>query len=188
MTILAIKETADLAPWADAVYGCDAPWWIYRKGLPEFKGLKLAYHKDALERFPDLHRVEIPDIYTAKLKFEKTGSVGAGGEGHPGGGGGHSGFQAINLALQFGAKRVLLVGFDLNETEQVNGGFHYYGRNNWTRANNPTAEKLSRWAKTIDGLRGQIAGLGVEILNASQSSRIKAFRKVTIEQALQAWT
>ena len=38
-----------------------------------------------------------------RMLFGETGTVGWGG---------NSGFQAINLALQFGAARLLLVGFD----------------------------------------------------------------------------
>jgi hypothetical protein len=49
------------------------------------------------------------------------------------GSGGNSGFQALNLALQFGARRVILVGFDLN----LAGGVHWHGRT--PRLNNPTA-------------------------------------------------
>ena len=43
----------------------------------------------------------------------------------PIGGGGNSGFQALNLALQWGARKIILVGFDLTDEN----GLHWYGRN-----------------------------------------------------------
>lgn len=183
LPVLAIKETIGIAPWADVVYGCDAPWWAHRRGLPEFKGLKLAYHHHALDRFSDLRRVEIPDKHGGMLLLDKIGAVGAGGAGQ-GNGGGHSGFQALNLAVQFGAKRILLVGYDLSDR----GGVHFYGRNNWSKANNPASDQLARWAKTMDGLASQLKEIAVEVLNASRDSAMRAFRKVTIEQALREWS
>jgi hypothetical protein len=50
------------------------------------------------------------------------------------GGGGNSGFQAVNLAAQFGASRIILIGFDMTDR----GGKHWYGRNHWPMSNNPT--------------------------------------------------
>ena len=56
LKIIAIKEAAvDLCPWADVAYGCDAPWWTHRKGLPDFKGLKIGWDKKI--PFEDVRRV-----------------------------------------------------------------------------------------------------------------------------------
>jgi hypothetical protein len=41
--VVAIKESVDLCPWADMVYGCDPAWWRHRQGLPKFTGLKVAW-------------------------------------------------------------------------------------------------------------------------------------------------
>lgn len=95
------------------------------------------------------------------------------------GSGGNSGFQALNLALQFGARRIVLVGFDLN----LVGGVHWHGRHA-PRLNNPTAANLARWAERLDSQAAAIAALGVEILNASPTSALQAFPKVRLEDAL----
>jgi uncharacterized Rossmann fold enzyme len=40
------------------------------------------------------------------------------------------------LAAQLGAKTILLIGFDMTDS----AGVHWYGRNNWEQANNPTQD------------------------------------------------
>src|SRR3954470_8816460 len=105
MPVIAIKENIDLTPWADVVYGCDAAWWKKRKGLPEFAGLKVSYKGDNTHPPPPYPHIKLVEISALKddLIFEPTGKLGSGG---------NSGFQALNLAVQFGAKRIVLVGFD----------------------------------------------------------------------------
>lgn len=180
MPVLAIKEAAvDLCPWADVVYGCDAPWWVHRQGLPKFKGLKLCWDKHVPTQFPDVKTIEIKPAavggpYFNRLLLDEPGVIGAG---H------NSGFQAINLAMQFGAKRILLIGFDMNDQ----GGEHYYGRNNWFRANNPDTHQFDRCLKAFDENVGHLAGMGVEVVNASSTSSIRGLAKMTVPVALAAW-
>lgn len=176
LPVLAIKETAvDFCPWADAVYGCDAAWWKHRNGLPEFKGLKLTWDATIPVLFPDVRKITISDKKQDRLQVKEPGELGAGG---------NSGFQALNLAVQFGANRIILVGFDLHDRS----GAHYYGRNNWPRANNPTSDNFYRWCKAFEGSAGDLCQLGVDVVNASPYSAVGCFRKTTIERAMTEWT
>jgi hypothetical protein len=174
MRVIAIKKNIELAPFADVVYGCDAPWWQSVQWLPTFKGLKLAYDGVVCNSETGIRKVEIPDPACNRLLFDKVGTVGAGG---------NSGFQAINLALQFGVSRILLVGFDAH----LRDGEHWYGRNNWMRANNPDAYNVQKWVKVITASAPIIAQRGVEVWNASETSDIHCFPKMKIEKAVQAW-
>jgi hypothetical protein len=174
--VIAVKENVDLCPWADVVYGCDAAWWNKRNGLPEFNGLKVSFRGDRFNlpaRFPDLHHVEIRSK-SDELVLDDPGVLGSGG---------NSGFQALNLALQFGARRILLVGFDLHDRS----GAHWYGRNNWPRANNPTEENFRRWRSAFYLAVPKLQGIGAEVLNASLISEMKCFGKTTVEQAIAGW-
>lgn len=85
----------------------------------------------------------------------------------------------LNLAVQFGARRVVLVGFDLN----VDAGIHWHGPHP-ARMNNPTPGLLAKWARILDAQAPRLAALGVEVLNASLVSALAAYRKVTLEEAL----
>lgn len=174
LPVLAIKRNVELAPWADAVYGCDWPWWKSVQGLPKFAELKLAYAPKAVDQF-GCKPVLIPDHATSDtLRFETVGTVG---------GGGSSGFQALNLAAQFGARRILLIGFDC----QDRSGVHWYGRNNWQGAGNPSGSNFRRWAPAFGNAARQLEERGVEVVNASPLSELKCWPKRGVSETLEAW-
>lgn len=172
--VIAIKHNVELCPWADVVYGCDPAWWLHRQGLPSFAGLKVAWSGARLE-YPDIRKVEIADgtsaKYSDRLHFEP-GTIG---------GGGNSGFQALNLAVQWGARKILLVGFDMTDRANV----HWYGRNQWPAANNPDQSNFKRWLAAFEGAAGQLRDIGVEVFNASTISALGCFPRLTIKQFLE---
>lgn len=179
--VIAIKECAiDLAPWADVAYGCDGAWWKHRRGLPDFKGLKITWEKDVPTSYPDVRTIDIRETHNPRSPEAKyvnailTDTPGVIGSGH------NSGFQAVNLAVQFGANRILLIGFDMQ-------GEHYYGRNNWFKAGNPDAYQFDRCIRAFSRSAPVLGDLGVEVVNASPASALQCFRKATIEQALMGW-
>ena len=97
------------------------------------------------------------------------------------GSGGHGGFQAINLALQFGASRVLLTGIELNGKN----GLHWHQDHDRSKGlNNPKESSLPIWAERLDGEADKIAALGVTIVDCSTASALKAYPKMTIAEAL----
>jgi hypothetical protein len=170
--VVAIKTNVDLCPFAEICYGCDAPWWIDRKGLPKFKGLKI-FHGIAANHFPDMHRCEI-EISSDNLLVEHPMKIGNGG---------NSGFQALNLVAQFGATSVILVGMDCHER----GGVHWYGRNTWVNANNPMGSNFNRWMKGFDTAKKDADRLGITVVNTSMESAINCFRKVQLPEIMEEW-
>lgn len=172
--VLAIKKSVELCPWADVVYGCDPAWWKSVRGLPDFKRLKLTWATGICDEYPGIQRVFIDDKKYDRLLLNEPGHVGAGG---------NSGFQALNLAVQFGAKRILLIGFDMQE----NHGEHWYGRNHWPMANNPNNENFRRWRAAFDTAAADLKRMGIEVINASPHSGLKCFSKASVEETLAAW-
>lgn len=139
--------------------------------MPEFHGLKLCYRKNHLAGFPDIRRIDIPNTGLDKLLFDEVGTTGSGG---------NSGFQALNLALQWGARKVLLVGFDMTDAS----GVHWYGRNNWQDANNPNDSNFKRWVAAFEGSVLILKQRGIEVINCSPFSALQCFPKMSIEDAL----
>jgi hypothetical protein len=174
MPVVAIKKSVELAPWADVVYGFDHHWWRDVRGLMNFKGMKMAYDRHVCGDEYEIRKIEIPDVNGNKLLFDKIGTVGAAG---------NSGFQALNLTVQFGAARILLVGFDMHGR----GGEHWYGRNGWAFASNPTEDNYRRWRAAFDGAATDLAAMGVEVVNTSPVSDLKGFKRMSVEQALREW-
>jgi hypothetical protein len=156
------------------VYGCDPAWWKSVQGLPNFHGLKIAWSGAALE-YPDVRKVEIAKegkrVYSWSLHPAP---------GSPIGGGGSSAFQALNLALQWGARKIILVGCDNTDAH----GLHWYGRNNWQHANNPDAGCFRRWNEAFDAAPRVLREIGAEVINCSPLTALKTFPVMSIEDAL----
>jgi hypothetical protein len=174
---IAINESYNLCPWADVLYACDANWWKYRLGVPGFKGLKisqdyLAY--DLFRLYSDIKKITV-DRNGNKLLLNLFGVVGSGG---------NSGFQALNLAVQFGAKRIILVGYDM----RVDKGEHWHPRHPMPMSNPHPRDNLPRWRTAIDGAAGTLIALGIKVINCSDVSLLQAYPKMSIEEAIRCQT
>lgn len=171
--VVAIKKNVELCPWADAVYGCDAAWWRSVSGLPDYKGLKISWAEGGCKHFADIRPVII-EPKSDRFVMDIPGTVGAGG---------NSGFQIANLVAQFGCRGIALIGFDMTDRGQP----HWYGRNNWTGANNPSDDNFRRWQSAFANVAPVLAAMDIQVFNASPDSALRCFEHKTIEQALEAW-
>lgn len=173
--VVAIKQNVDLCPWADAVYGCDEPWWRSRRGLPEYEGLKLSYADKACSRYHGIKKIEITGKQNDRILLQDPGVIGSGG---------NSGFQALNIVIQFGVSGIILVGFDMDGKSK---NPHWYGRNTASNMSNPNENNFRRWRAAFSNNAGQLAELGIDIVNASTISALNCFRRAPISEALKGW-
>jgi hypothetical protein len=143
--------------------------------LPDFKGLRVAWGRT---EYPAIKLIQIKKDQPGKPGREWVHTIVT----EPGviGSGDNSAFQALNLAIQFGSRRVMFVGLDLR-------GDHYYGRNNWYRAGNPDESTFERCRKNFTDNVPVLKSLGVDVVNASPWSSLNCFRRCTIEQTLLDW-
>lgn len=168
--VIVIKRSWMLAPWADLLYGIDPGWWIANHGAPEFEGFKASPSPSAC-RVYGLKQVRLRP--RAELLTRETGTIGCGLDS----GGGFAGFQAINLAYQFGSRRHILVGFDMT----IAHGAHWH--TDYRGVGKPDAARTERWRKALDGAAGHFRAMGLEVLNAS-AGRLTAFAKVDLADCL----
>lgn len=176
MKVLAIKKNIDLAPWADVCYGCDVAWWRNNVGLPKYAGLKVCGTARYIsEAYPDIRIVNVI-AHEDRLLFDTPGTIGSGG---------NSGFQALNLAAQWGARRIILLGFDLGG-EGVH--VHWYGRNNGTGQSNPDELNFRRWRPAFAEAAVELERRGVEVVNGSSLSRMAAFPVRSLAHTLAEWS
>src|SRR4029077_474775 len=142
--VIAINESHRLCPWADILYCCDPDWWKLRAGeVQKFPGIKLM-----LDNPPQSNLVaEVAKLKIAKKKqpgdvwindflFDQAGVIGSGG---------NSGFQMVNLAAQFGATGIALVGFDMS----LIGGVHWHGNHPYP-LRNPDYNRFAEWREYLD--------------------------------------
>ena len=168
--VVAVKEAHQLAAWADVLYAADAKWWRHYHPRVTFDGLKYA-----IEQAPDQPPTDWsqwPDVQVLR----NTGAEGL--ELDPTGlrTGYNSGYQAVNLAVHFGAARIVLLGFDM-----WNGPD---GRQNWfgwhpLHTPSPYPIFLQAFASLVDPLKAA----GVQVVNASRFTVLKAFPQVPLEEA-----
>lgn len=157
-------------PWADIGYACDLSWWArYHDQLADFGGLKLTVDKAACRRFSDLHPVGL-NKNSDRLEVMRFGTVGWAG---------NSGFHCLNLAVQFLAAKIILVGYDMT----LSHGVHWHGRHP-DGMNNPSDGNVERWRRCVDSASELIAALGIRVVNASPISALQNYPKMSLEEAL----
>lgn len=168
--VAAIRGSVDLYEGTDAVYASDEDWWAHSKGLSWFKGLRIGDSLNACYRYKGLLHVRVRHG-TNSMLFNEAGVLGSGGG---------SGFRLLNLVCQFGARAIVLCGFDMNPDVVA----HWYGRNKWSGAGNPARKKMDQWRAHIDAAAKPLRKRGVEVINASMFSSLCAYPKSTLGDAL----
>lgn len=172
--VLAINTSYQLAPWADALYACDGRWWKWHEGAPEFAGMKVTHDADVARHY-GLRRISLLDMHDPqahRLVLDPPGLLGRGE---------NSGFQALNLLLQFGARRIGLLGIDFTG-ERWHGA---HPNNPHRRGQNP--DTLRRWREIFDQQAAAIAALGADVVNLSGISELQAFPRMSFAAARERW-
>lgn len=168
--VIAINDAYRLAPWADALYACDAKWWGWHEGVPDFAGPKWSLEHSAWNNY----RAKYPDVQRLRM----TGPNGL--EHDPTGlrSGRNSGYQAINLAYHYGAARILLLGYDMQRSD---GKSHFFGEHP-NQQQSPYASFRARF----ETLKKPLAKCGVEVINCTRRSVLEAFPKADLRVSLVA--
>jgi hypothetical protein len=99
---------------------------------------------------------------------------------------GNSGGASINLAYHMGAKRIILVGFDMKLGEANMQHWHNaYNRLEMLQTNpNFKALPFNRHLLGFTEIAKDAKKLGIEIINASPNSAINVFEKVSVSDLL----
>lgn len=171
--VIVVNNNYKLAPWADALYAADGKWWDVYREARHFAWLKITEDAATAKRL-GIHRVRVVaecDPLEHTIQYGQRGLLGRGG---------HSGFQALNLAVQFRAKRILLVGFDLCR-------LHWHDQHP-APLKNPSQRTLAKWCGRLDAQAPIFEALEIDVVNASLNSALTAFPKMTIKAALQRWS
>lgn len=171
--IVAVNDAYRLLPFADVLYACDRKWIEHHEGCSEFRGEKWSSHQPRCNE-----KLDVAGKYGWRLVQGQTAhgfSIDPAVIHY----GRNSGFQAINLAILFGAIRIVLVGFDMRT---VNGSTHFFGDHPDEIKNGPMygsfIPHFERAAKQMPA--------GIEILNCTPGSALKCFPEAHLGDALGA--
>tara|TARA_R110001632_G_scaffold168793_1_gene287646 strand:- start:725 stop:1516 length:792 start_codon:yes stop_codon:yes gene_type:complete len=163
---IAINKAITVYPNADAVYWTDGRVYTwFEKEINEFKGLK--YTIRARNYSSDITILKKGKKYGLELTKDTLSH------------GNNSGYAAINLAIHLGAKRIVLLGYDMG-----NNGTSTHFHDGYPV--NPTSAKIykDQFLPGFTILRDELKGKGIQIFNACPTSNLKVFPIITIEEAL----
>lgn len=163
--VIVVNTSYQLAPWADALYACDARWWKWHKGAPDFPGLKFTVSADSARYCPGVRvigRGPYEGLSTDPGKLNL---------------GSNSGYQALNLAVLLGAQRILLLGYDMQLGQ---GGRQHWHPDHPMRQRSPYGQFQRMYPTLVEPLRAA----GVEVINCSRQTALKCFPRMPIDQAL----
>lgn len=148
------------------LYACDERWWRLRGPAPdEFAGRRYI----GLGERPGCISCNVVSGDNAlRWHGEKLGA------------GANSGYQALNLALMTGATRIVLLGYDMQLTH---GKTHNHG-DHGDGLSNPTERMLAGCRQLLDKVAPEIAERGIEVLNATRETALRAYRRVSLNEAL----
>lgn len=162
--VITVNSTWRLAPWADAHYSSDPEWW--GQELPEMRAW-------CAGEFWTGHPAGIAqDVkvcpYDRKLRglSRVPGRIAWGG---------NSGYCAIGLAVQFGATRIVLLGYDQR------------GETHW-HDDHPEGVRrpfnFSMWHERFAELAADAARMEIEVVNCSRETALTCFPRISLDEAL----
>lgn len=162
-----INTTFRAAPWADVLYACDRAWWDRHvdEVRTSFAGECWTQTPDAAKR----HGLNLITGRSASGLSKERGVI------HQGG---NSGYQAIGLAVEFGANRIVLLGYDMQPT---GGRSHWHGDHPSPLRN---TSPFASWIQKFGALSDDLAKSGVEVINATRETALQCFRRLPLESAL----
>jgi len=171
--VLAVGDAWRRLPWAEVLYHCDSAWWRHHKGAPGFQGERWSSHDAGINDKSDVAARYPVRIIAGKpgSTFSRDPSVIHYGK--------NSGFQAINLAILMGARRIILVGVDMQVRD---GQRHFFGDHPKSLRNGATYRS---WVPIFRNAARHLEG--VEIINATPGSALDCWPVMTIGEALAKW-
>jgi hypothetical protein len=171
--VLAVKGAIFNVPWADAGFGLDIPRYVGWRGMLGAVTMPVYWATPRMDMLGDgphapcvrfLRRIDLTDL------SDDPAAVFSGGT---------SGFGALNLAWLKRAKRIVLLGFEYNGDAERHADTRAYIA--------PREQKewqWQLWAANFGKVRRRIEIAGVKVINAAPESRITAFARMSIDEAL----
>jgi len=167
---IAIKDTYLYAPNAQIIYACDRSWWFQRwrtdKELREHKADKVVLDYQKLD-------TKVPDLNWVKCGGNHGFDFRPGYVMH----GRNSGHQALNLAVNMGGLKIILMGFDM---KKLNGKAHCHDRH--VPIDDNVFDTFYEAMMTAAPL---LAKKGIKVINTSLQSRLSCFPKMPFIQAIE---
>jgi hypothetical protein len=165
--VVAVNDAVLIAWFADIGFGADVKWWLSRYGVRSFPGLRvILYGNEAVgtnfgcsmvTKGPSAGFSDVPGIVATNA---------------------NSGDMAIQIANQYGPKKIVLIGFDMQPA--ADGTRHFYGD-----YEDPALQSEQDMRVWLHNLRDHTAkALSGKLINCTNGGAIDFLPTATIEQAI----
>jgi len=163
--VIAINRAFEVMPNADVLYWTDSRFYRwFKEGIDKFSGLKFTC-REFNEKPSDLILLKPNSAMNLDMRpsFISHGN--------------NSGYGAINLAVKLGAKKIYLLGYDMNS---------FPGQSHWHSGYKSTHNDsiYVKMIKYFDSIPNELKKLDVEIFNANLKSQLTVFRRCSVEDAI----
>ena len=156
-----VNDGYRLAPWADLLYAADCDWWDYHHENMEFNGEKWTVNLQTAKKY-GLNHID----YKPKEKWSNSPDYIATG--------GNSGFQLLNLADIRGAKKIILLGYDMGFTSKK----HWFGDHP------PKINRGSNYDEWIKNFNRAKPFINAKVINCTPDSNLKCFEMGDLRECL----
>jgi hypothetical protein len=163
--VIAINTTFRRAPWADVLWGCDCTWWseYHAEVVDVFAGQLWTQDQRAVDDY-GLHFIE---SQAAPGLCRRPGLINQGG---------NSAYMSLNLGVQAGARRFVLLGVDMH-------GSHWHG-DHPQGLSNPAPYLFATWIKQFGVLAKDLAVDGIEVINCTPGTALHCFPEKSLQETL----
>lgn len=163
-----VNDAWRLVPDAPHHYACDGQWWDKYYDDVKAGFLGESYTIDDVDESINPDR----KYDLIRLKSKHGPSLGKTILHYGLNGGGNSGYQAVNLAYQKGARTIVLLGFDMF-------GNHFFGQHPSGLSNHSPFKEFIKSFQTID-----TETLGIEIINCTSRTALTCFPRANLDSVL----
>jgi hypothetical protein len=161
---IVINDSYRIAPFADVLYACDGSWWDvhYPRVKEDYSGELWTQDKNIANKY-NINYVKSAN--KAGLGVDNIIHQGA-----------NSGYQCINLAYLWGAKRIVVIGLDCSA--DPSGKTHWFGLHQVGLSN---SHPFSRWISSFNVLATDLKKHNIEVINASRRTSLTCFDRRALE-------
>lgn len=161
--ILGVNDAYRICDKLTILYACDRKWWFHHYARIS----DMPFRKISLEDagYPRIEKMEDDGPGGISLEWPKIRT------------GRNSGYQAINLAILLGYKRIILLGYDMQYT---GGRVHWFG-DHPKPLNNAPLERIKYWIMVFNDMKDELPE-DIEIINASRETALECFKRVNLEE------
>jgi hypothetical protein len=155
------------APWADALYANDLRW--FGRYGEECERTFTGEVWTCSREMDGINYIEAADDVGLCTKPGRIHS------------GGNTGYGMVGLAYTWGARRIVLLGYDMQAGPK--GELHHHGRHD-AGLPNPTPENFREWRRRMIEIGADLRREGVEVINATRRTALVCFEQMQLEDAL----